>query len=143
MSGELVKISIRFDGTDTSGVRGVAAADILVGFEAELFVLDSHGRELVREPCFPVAELARELSAWLRGGLHDDFTYESDSYEEVGYVVFAHIGEMWRFSTVLAPTVGEYMSAAELTEAIEEFVADVRADLTRQGLNAERVLGRN
>ena len=134
-------ILLTYDQFTTSDLQGETLADYLVSVEADLNISD-RGRLVYAERSFPVAELARELSAWLDHEDHEDFVFNSLSFAGPGAVLIQHGETGWRFSSSFTPDVtSEEYDWTDVRACVLEFVDRVRADLLEVGIDGRLILG--
>lgn len=121
---------------DVGEVRGGTQADLLVGVEADLRVVD--GDQVVyEEPSFPVVELAWSLALWVGQPSREDFVFDSMSFEELGALTIRREGAGWKFGSVFVPDVASRsVSWDEVRDCVAVFVRKVRDDLAAAGLDA-------
>lgn len=131
---------LAYENLSAADLRGSTLADYLIAIEADFRMLDGE-TVIYEEPYFPVIELARALSLWVARGCEDDFAFESMSYEEPGAVVIVRQQDGWTFGSRLTPEVASSVVLwAAIQDGIRRFIAQVRADLTRLGIDPEGVL---
>lgn len=125
---------------DDADLQGSTLADYLVAVEAEFRIVDG-SRTIYEEPHFPVAELARSLSQWLRDGAGRSFIFDSMSFEELGVVTVSRTELGWKFSSIFTPTLASsYLSWPEVEECVRGFIDQVERDLIERGHDAGMVL---
>jgi|SRR3954471_1781767 hypothetical protein len=123
-------------------LQGETLADLLVNIEADFQVIDD-SRVIYSESAFPVAELARELARWISLGEQQlsEFCFSSLSFEDPGSVRITPDPSGWVVRSMFTPEIESYpVSWLELVARISEFVADVKRDVAKLGIDPERVL---
>lgn len=131
---------IEYTDLDFTDLRGETLADHLISVEASLFIRD--GLEVVyEEPCFPVVELARSMSAWLEAQPDADFVFESLSFESPGAVTLIRSSNGWVIGSRLTPHLRS-SSRGWLTveRCVTDFIASVRTDLLKKRLDADKIV---
>lgn len=127
---------LAYDKFDVSEVRGDTQADLLVGVDADLRVVD--GDQVVyEEPSFPVVELAWSLVRWVGQPSRGDFVFDSMSFEELGALTIRREGAGWTFGSVFVPDVtSRPVSWNDVRNCVAVFGQKVRDDLAAAGLDA-------
>ncbi|MFD7454129.1 hypothetical protein [Kitasatospora sp. NPDC059827] len=128
--------------------RGLTAGSapvevLLVDIEADLVISDA-SLTVWSEDKFPVAELARALSLWLRlpDGERGNFTFDSMSYEVPGAVQIMATDEVWRVGSVFAPDTWSSPAAwVSLVPDLVAFVEAVRGKVTALGIEPDFIPG--
>ncbi|MFE9649904.1 hypothetical protein ACFYO0_38500 [Streptomyces sp. NPDC006365] len=124
---------------NANDLRGSTVADYLVNIEAFFEVVD--GREVIySEPCFPVAELARELARWLQLGESraPDFHFSSLSFEDPGAVVILRGESGWTVGSMFTPEVKTAPIPWDgLVTCKGDFISDVWRDVQGLGISPD------
>lgn len=129
-----------YDRLSADELQGDTQADYLIALEADLRVIH-RGVTIFVEPRFPVVELARSLSLWIREAEKGDFEFRSMSFEEIGVVAFRREPQGWRFESAFQPgTSTPTVDWAEVDSCCRRLIARVEFDLTDLGLDPAEVL---
>ncbi|GAA1100080.1 hypothetical protein [Kitasatospora arboriphila] len=139
-----MKLACRNLGSPDLARRGLTADSapvevLLVDIEADLVISDD-GRTVWNEDGFPVAELARALSLWLRlpDGERRDFAFDSMSYDVPGAVRITATEGGWRVGSVFAPdTWGSPTTWPRLVVDLAAFIATVREGVIALGIKPD------
>ncbi|MBG6099516.1 DUF7878 domain-containing protein [Nocardioides luteus] len=101
------------------------------------------GTEVVyQEPGFPIVELARSLSLWIRRADGEDFSFESMSLAERGAISVSGTDGGWVTWSVYTPDVRSSAVPWEvIADGVNAFVTKVREDIISMGIDAAAVLG--
>ncbi|MFC6507157.1 hypothetical protein ACFQBY_01650 [Promicromonospora citrea] len=125
---------------DDADLQGSTLADHLIAVEAEFRIVDGL-RTVYEEPHFPIAELARSLSLWLRDGARGFFIFDSMAFEELGVVMISRADLGWKFSSVFTPALASScLSWSEVEGCVRGFIDQVERDLIERGHDAAMVL---
>jgi hypothetical protein len=103
------------------------------------FRLEQEGMVLFEEPMVAIVELASQLVAWLEYGIGHgvDFRYEAEGYPDIMFS-FRASGPMWE---PVGDQTGQLVTAAELANAIKEYVERVRVSVREEaGLDVAPLL---
>lgn len=116
---------------------------LLVDIEADLAISDG-SRTLWNEERFPVAELARALSLWLRlpDGERGNFTFDSMTYDVLGAVRITASDEGWQVGSVFAADAPiPPVTWESLLPELVDFIEEVRDRVTALGINPDFIPG--
>ncbi|GIJ00421.1 hypothetical protein CLV28_0272 [Sediminihabitans luteus] len=131
---------ISYGAFNADDLCGDTLSEYLVSVEADLRIEDG-GTQVYSELDFPVAELARNLLAWLKSPHQDDFLFKSESFEEVGSVKICRVEGKWTIGSVYYPDcVSRPTDWGTVEDACRAFIYMVRNDLERFGFDSTWIL---
>ncbi|MFF4305443.1 hypothetical protein [Streptomyces sp. NPDC001601] len=128
---------ISYSNFTTRDLRGTSVEQLCTNIEADLLVAD--GDVLIyNEVLFPVAELASELTNWIRDpeSVRPDFALDSMSFAEKGVVSITRTAGGWRIGSVLSPgVVSGVVDESALLQQIRQFAGLVQRDMAAAGID--------
>lgn len=125
----------RFEFTDLrfDGVNGPTAAEVAIGAEAHLVILDG-ATVILSEPDFEVLLLAQELDRWLATQERSDFTADLGSVrEDPGLVRIVETPDGWIISSDLTQLRSTAQDFESVAEAARTFITDVGRQVAAAG----------
>ncbi|QKE85101.1 hypothetical protein [Arthrobacter sp. NEB 688] len=130
---------LRFEFSDLSfdEVNGPTEAEIAIGIEADIVILDG-STEILREPRFEVLLLAKELNRWLVTRTGSEFTADLGMVREnLGMVRITETAAGWVVSSDLSGLRSEARDFKQVEAAVRDFVASVAQQVAAVGYDPQ------